>query len=57
MVAIRHNPIMIAFAARLRADGKSEKPIIVAIMRKLLHCLFGILKKNQPVNPLLTCHS
>lgn len=55
MVAMRHNPIMIPFAARLRKAGKTEKQIIVAVMRKLIHCVFGILKNNQPFNPNLTC--
>lgn len=55
MVAMRHNPIMIAFAARLREAGKSEKEIIVAVMRKLIHCVFGVLKNQQPFNPKITC--
>ena len=55
MVAIRHNPIMIEFANRLRQSGKTGKTIIVAVMRKLLHCIFGVLKNNQPFNPQITC--
>lgn len=55
MVAMRHNPIMIPFAARLRKDGKCEKQIIVAVMRKLIHCVFGVLKNNTPFNPNITC--
>jgi len=55
MVAMRHNPIMIPFAARLREAGKPEKAIIVAVMRKLIHCVFGILKNDQPFNPKHTC--
>ncbi|MCP5551658.1 MAG: IS110 family transposase [Akkermansiaceae bacterium] len=51
MVAMRHNPIMIRFAHRLRQNGKSGKAIVVAVMRKLLHCVFGVLKHQRPFNP------
>lgn len=55
MVAMSCNPIMKTFAMRLEANKKSKKQIIVAIMRKLLHCVFGILKSKQPFNPNFTC--
>ena len=51
MVAMKHNPIMIKFANRLTKAGKTRKQIIVAIMRKLIHCVFGVIKSNQPFNP------
>lgn len=57
MVAMRWDPIIISFAARLRDNGKTEKQIIVAVMRKLLHCIFGILKTNQPFNPDIACQN
>lgn len=55
MAAMKHNPIMKTFATRLREDGKPEMVILVAVMRKLVHCIFGILKNNQPFNPNIPC--
>ncbi len=55
LVAIKHNPIMKAFANRLRENGKSKKAVVVAVMRKLLHCVFGILKNQKPFNPNISC--
>jgi transposase len=34
--ALNHDPDMIAFAARLRGNGKSYKVVVTAVMRKLL---------------------
>lgn len=51
MVAIRFNPVIKAFAARLRAAGKSKMAIIGAAMRKLVHIVFGVLKSGKPFNP------
>lgn len=52
--AIRHNPIIKAFALRLRANTehkKAPKEIIVACMRKLLVILNTMLKNKTPWNP------
>jgi transposase len=49
--AKQHNPIMRAFAQRLEANGKSPMMIVVAVMRKLLHLVYGILKSGQPFDP------
>ena len=49
--AKRHNPILRDFAARLAQRGLSGKQIIVAVMPKLLHLAFGILKSGQPFDP------
>jgi transposase len=54
LVAIKHNPALRYFAAKLRAAGKHEMAIICAVMRKLIHISFGILKHQQPFNPSLT---
>jgi transposase len=51
MVAMRHNPILRAFAQRLQAAGHAPKSIIVAVMRKLLHLAYGVLKSGQPFDP------
>lgn len=51
MVGIRHNPIMKAFAKRLQDNGHAPKSIIVAVMRKLFHLVFGILRSKAPFDP------
>lgn len=51
LVARRRNPLLKAFADRLAAKGKSKKAVICAVMRKLLHIIFGMLKHEQPFNP------
>ena len=50
MVAMRCNPIIHAFALRLRAAGKREMVILGAAMRKLLHLVFGVLRSGKPFN-------
>ncbi|MBK1884805.1 hypothetical protein JIN85_20515 [Luteolibacter pohnpeiensis] len=39
------------FADRLQENGKKPKQIIIAIMRELLHQIYGILKSGEPYNP------
>jgi transposase len=51
IVAAQHNPILADFARRLKARGISGKPLIVAVMRKLLHLIYGILKSGRPFDP------
>ena len=51
MTARIFNPLLKTFAERLLANGKKPKQVIVAIMRKLLHQIYGILKSGQPYNP------
>lgn len=51
MTAIRYNPICKAFAARLAAEGKPSIVIVGAVMTKLLHIIYGVLKHGQPFNP------
>jgi transposase len=51
MTAIRYNPICKDFAARLAAQGKPSIVIIGAVMNKLLHIIYGVLKYGQPFNP------
>lgn len=46
--ARRSNPPLRAFADRLEANGLKGKQVIVAVMRKLLHLAYGILKSGQP---------
>jgi len=42
-----------AFRDRLAAVGKAPMVIIGAMMRKLVHVAFGVLKSGQPFNPAL----
>lgn len=51
MTAIRYNPIYMAFAERLNAQGKPSIVIVGAVMTKLLHIICGVLKHGQPFNP------
>lgn len=48
MAAMRHNPLLKEFAQRLKDKGKKPMVVIAAVMRKLLHIVFGVLKKQQP---------
>lgn len=48
LTAARHNPILKAFAARLLERGKARKAVLGAVMRKLLHLAFGVLKHMRP---------
>ncbi len=48
MSAIRCNPAAGSFADRLKAGGKGGKLVIGAVMRKLVHWMFGVLKSGQP---------
>jgi transposase len=51
LVSIQCNPIMIAFYNRLKEKGKNGKVIVCAIMRKLVHIIFGILKSGKKYDP------
>lgn len=53
VVALTYNPVLKAFAARLRKAGKSGKVVVCAVMRKLLHIIYGVLKTRTPFNPQL----
>jgi len=53
IVAKTHNPLFKKFTQKLSSKGKPAKVIIVAIMSKLLHIVFGIIKNNTQFNPNL----
>ena len=53
LVAMRFNPPLAAFAARLRAGGKHKMVVVAAVMRKLLHMAYGVLKHQRPFDPQL----
>ena len=47
LVAIVHEPHLRAFYQHLLARGKTKMQALVAVMRKLLHAIFGIFKHHQ----------
>lgn len=51
IVASRYNPVLREFSNRLSQRGKSKMVIIGAVMRKLLHLAFGVLKTRKPFDP------
>ena len=51
--AKNHNAVMKDFAARLEAAGKAKMLIIGAIMRKLVHIIYGVLKSGKAFNAQL----
>ena len=48
MVAIRFNPLMVAFYNKLLSKGKPKKVALAAVMRKLLVLAYGVLKSGKP---------
>ncbi len=55
LVAKRYNKALHCFVNRLQIKGKMPKTIICAVMRKLAHIIFGVLKNNKPFNENWTC--
>ena len=53
LVAIKYNAPLRHFASRLRTAGKPKMSIVCAVMRKLVHIAFGVLKHQKPFNPSL----
>ena len=47
LVSIQCNPIIQIFYHRLKEKRKNGKVIVCAIMRKLVHLIFGILKSGK----------
>jgi len=47
LVALQHQPNVKAFYEKLVRAGKKKMQAVVAVMRKLLRCLWGMLKYNQ----------
>jgi transposase len=56
LVSIKCNPIIQIFYHRLKENGKNGKVIVCAIMRKLVHLIFGILKLGKPFDPNYAPH-
>lgn len=53
LVAVRYNPVLKAFYARLIGQGKCKMVALVAVMRKLICILNTMVKNNQKWNPNL----
>jgi transposase len=51
MAAARCNAILRPFAERLKSSGLKKMEVIVAVMRKLLHLAYGVLKHQLPFDP------
>lgn len=51
ITAMKHNPLIAAFALRLQARGLAKLAIVCACMRKLLHLCYGVLKTGLPFDP------
>lgn len=51
VVAMRCNPLLKAMTERLLGRGKVKMQVIGALMRKLVHLAFGILKSQKPFDP------
>lgn len=54
MAALRFNDTVMRFAEQLSRNGKSKMVIIGAVMRKLVHMMFGVLRSGQAFDPAYT---
>ena len=48
LVAVQHDPHLRGFYQLLLARGKAKMQALVAVMRKLLHAIFGMFRHDQP---------
>lgn len=49
--AHNHNPLIAAQRERLLQRGKAKMTVVIAVMRKLLHLCYGVLKTGKPFDP------
>lgn len=52
IVAACHNPILREFYQRLLANGKTKMAALTAVMRKLIHLAYGVIRSGKPFDPL-----
>ena len=52
ITALRCNRVIKEWAAGLSERGKCKMQIICAVMRKLIHLAYGVLKSGKPYDPL-----
>ena len=50
LVARRHNVALKVFGDRLALTGLAPKAVIGAVMRKLVHLIYGVIKSGRPFN-------
>lgn len=53
VTSVRYNPHAKSLYERLVANGKSKMSALGAVMRKLVHICFGVLKHQQAYSPLM----
>jgi hypothetical protein len=51
LVARKHNPILNSFAERLLENGMAKQAVIIAVMHKLTHLIYGVIHNNAPFDP------
>ena len=51
ITALRCSPFFQSWAQGLRERGKCKMSVICAVMRKLIHLAYGVLKSEQPFDP------
>lgn len=51
ITALRCSPFFQAWAKGLQERGKSKMSVICAVMRKLVHLAYGVLKNGKPFDP------
>ena len=51
LVAVRRNPPVQQFATELAARGKAPLAVLVAVMRKLLHAIYGMFRSDTDFVP------
>jgi transposase len=49
--AMTRNPILREFATRLKATGMPTMAVITAVMRKLVHQMYGVVRSGKPFDP------
>lgn len=51
LVAKRYNTLLKTFAERLGANGMAAKAVTGAVMRKLVHLIYGVVCSGKPFDP------
>lgn len=51
LVASRHNPLLHQFAERLTKAGMARKAVISAVVHKLTHLIYGVIRTGKPFDP------
>ena len=53
IVSLGCNPIINKFSQRLSDMGKPKMVVVIAVMRKLIHIIYGVLKNKTPFNAVI----